>query len=88
LTGITAPSGRIVTVEFITDAGLREIGELPDPQVQLTQRFDAAIEAIQRDRSIPEVEKKPKIDWLEEGKIVARTLTIDAIKAILIGTAL
>jgi hypothetical protein len=42
---------------YLTDKGLRELGELPDPQAQLIQGFDAAIEAIKRDRSLPDAEK-------------------------------
>jgi hypothetical protein len=73
---------------YLTDKGLREIGELPDPQAQLIQGFEAAIEAIKYDRSLTDREKRQKINWLQEGTVIARTLSMEAIKAILAGAFL
>jgi DNA-binding transcriptional ArsR family regulator len=70
---------------LVTEKGLRLIGELPDPQDQLIQRFETAIYVIEHDDRLTEAEKKREIDWLEEGKLLARSLTTDAIKAILRG---
>jgi hypothetical protein len=67
---------------------MREIGELPDPHAELMQRLDLAILQIQQDQRLSEAQKRQTISWLEEGKIVARTLTIDALKAMLAGTIL
>jgi hypothetical protein len=72
-------------ISHLTDSALREIGELPDPHADLMQRLDVAILQIQQDQRLNETQKRQTISWLEEGKIVARTLTIDAIKAILAG---
>jgi hypothetical protein len=71
----------IYTVWHLTDAGLREIGQLPDPHAELMQRLDLAILQIQQDTRLSEPQKQQTINWLEEGKIVARTLTIEAIIA-------
>jgi hypothetical protein len=68
-------------VWHLTDAGLREIGQLPDPHAELMQRLDLAILQIQQDTRLSEPQKQQTINWLEEGKIVARTLTIEAIIA-------
>jgi hypothetical protein len=81
----TAP---VVQVTFVTEAGLVVIGELPDPQAQLISGFEAAIEAIKYDRSLTDREKRQKINWLQEGTVIARTLSMDAIKAILAGAIL
>ena len=75
-------------IYHLTDAGLREIGELSDPQAELMQRLDLAIVQIQLDQRLSETQKRQTINWLEEGKLVARTLTIDAIKAIVAGAIL
>jgi hypothetical protein len=72
-------------ITHLTDKGLRELGELPDPHFELMQRLDLAIQQIQHDPRLSEPQKQQTINWLEEGKLVARALTIDAIKAILAG---
>src|SRR5215210_2112472 len=64
-----------VWVNFVTEAGLVYIGELPDPQAQLIRGFEAAIEAIKHDRSLTDREKRQKINWLQEGTVIARTLS-------------
>jgi hypothetical protein len=69
----------------LTDLGLREIGELPDPEREFMERLDATIQAIREDVNLTESEKQEKIDWLEEGKLLARTLTTEAIKLLLLG---
>jgi hypothetical protein len=56
--------------------------------LQLIQSLDLAILQIQQDPRLSQSQKQQTINWLEEGKIVARTLTIDAIKAILAGAIL
>ena len=83
--GLFFGSYNIWTIRHLTDKGLREIGELPDPHFELMQRLDLAIQQIQQDPRLSETQKQQTINWLEEGKIVARTLTLDAIKAILAG---
>jgi hypothetical protein len=47
--------------------------------------LEAAIQEIKTDNRLTEAEKKREIDWLEEGKLLARSLTTDAVKAILRG---
>ena len=81
-------SSDYVNVDFVTEAGLIVIGELPDPQAQLIRGFESAIEAIKHDYRLTEAEKRQKINWLQEGTIIARTLSMDAIKAILAGAIL
>jgi hypothetical protein len=49
------------------------------------ERLQAAIEAIQSGNRLSEDEKQRKIDWLEEGKLLARTVTTEAIKALILG---
>jgi hypothetical protein len=80
--------GEKYSIRHLTDLGLREIGELPDPHAELMQRLDLAILQIKQDQRLSEPQKQQTINWLEEGKIVARTLTIDAIKVILAGAIL
>jgi hypothetical protein len=75
-------------ISHLTDKGLREIGELPDPHYELMQRLDLAIQQIQQDPRLSEPQKRQAINWLQEGTTIARTLTIDAIKAILVGAIL
>jgi hypothetical protein len=72
-------------ITLVTEKGLRLIGELPNPQDQLIQRFETAIYVIENDDRLTETEKKREIDWLEEGKLLARSLTTDAVKALLRG---
>jgi hypothetical protein len=45
-------------------------------------------EAIKHDYRLTDAEKRQKINWLQEGTIIARTLSIDAIKAIIAGAIL
>lgn len=68
-------------VDRLTTKGLLEIGELPDVRERLIRGLDAAIRAVEREE-IPEPEKKKRIDWLEEGKIMVRTLAVEGVKAI------
>jgi len=82
--GASVPFSRL-KVEYLTSKGMQEIGEFPDPQQRLILGFDAALRTIRQDNSISEEEKKRKIDWFEEAKFVARTLTIDAAKAVFRG---
>jgi hypothetical protein len=79
------PSYDIYTFYYVTEVGLRALGMLPDPQAQFIQGLQAAIEAIKQDDRLTEEEKQREINWLQEGTVVARTLTIDAIKAIVSG---
>ena len=72
-------------VDVITEAGLRKIGALPDPQQQFMEGLEAAIQALREDDTLTHAEKKRSIDWLEEGKLLARTLTSESIKAIVRG---
>jgi hypothetical protein len=75
----------IAFLEYLEPEGYALIGELPDPQEKLILGLDAAIRAIQQDPTMDPGEKQRKIDWFEEFKIVARTLTIDTAKAVLRG---
>ena len=76
------------TIRHLTDKGLREIGELPDPPLELMQRLDLAIQQIQQDPRLGEPQKRRAINWLREGTTIAGTLPVDAIKAILVGAVL
>jgi hypothetical protein len=76
------------TIRHLTDKGLREIGELPDPPLELMQRLDLAIQQIQQDPRLSEPQKRQAINWLQEGTTIAETLPIDAIKTILVGAIL
>jgi hypothetical protein len=75
----------MLKVEYLTSKGMQEIGEFPDPQQRLVLGFDAAIRTVQQDDSMPEAEKKRKIDWFEEAKIVVRTMAIETAKAVFRG---
>lgn len=72
-------------VESLTDKGLREIGELPDPQERFLLGLEAAIRAIREDESIPGPERSRRIDVLEEAKQIGRPLAVDIIKAMFRG---
>ena len=72
----------MVTVESISNRGLLEIGELPDPQQRFLMGLQAAIQAIREDDRINPEDKEKGIDWLEEGKQLGRPLTVEIIKAI------
>jgi hypothetical protein len=61
------------------------IGEMPDPQERLALIMDAAIRAVDRDERLDKDEKKKRIDWFEELKIVVRTFGIEGAKAVLRG---
>jgi hypothetical protein len=45
-------------------------------------------EAIKRDNRLTDAENRQKINWPQESTIIARTLSIDAIKVILAGAIL
>jgi hypothetical protein len=75
-------------ISYLTDLALREIEELPDPHTELMQRLDLAILQIQQDSRLSAPQKRQAINWLQEGTVLARTLSIDAIKAILVGAIL
>lgn len=72
----------LVIVESISNRGLLEIGELPDPQQRFLMGLEAAIQAIREDDRIDQETKEKGIDWLEEGKQLGRPLTVEVIKAI------
>lgn len=74
-------SHSLVSVENISDSGLLEIGELPDPQQRFLMGLEAAIQAIREDDRIPYEEKKRGIEWAEEGKHLARPLVVEVFKA-------
>ncbi len=76
---------RSVVLEHLTDRGLIEIGELPDPQQRFFMGLEAAIRAIREDDRLSQEEKKRGIDWLEEGKQISRPIAIEVIKAIFRG---
>jgi hypothetical protein len=69
-------------VRGLADKGLIEIGELPDPRERLILGLDAAMRSIQRDPTLTDEEKKRRIDWFEEAKIMVRTLGVETVKAI------
>ncbi len=72
-------------VESLTDKGMREIGELPDPQERFLLGLEAAIRAIREDESIPGPGRSRRIDVLEEAKQIGRPLAVDIIKAMFRG---
>jgi len=74
-----------VPIQYIAPAGLLEIGELPDPHARFVAGLEAAIQAIREDARMPEEEKQRGIDWMEEGKQVARPLAVEVIKAMFRG---
>lgn len=69
-------------VRGLTNKGLIEIGEVPDPQERLILGLDAAMRSIQRDPTLTDEEKKRRIDWFEEAKFMVRTLGVETVKAI------
>jgi hypothetical protein len=74
-----------VVPQSLTERGLLTIGEMPDPQERLALIMDAAIRAVDRDERLDKDEKKKRIDWFEELKIVVRTFGIEGAKAVLRG---
>jgi hypothetical protein len=50
----------------LTEKGLIAIGEVPDPTERLIRGFRAAIQSIEQDPTIPEDEKRRKIDGLNQ----------------------
>jgi hypothetical protein len=76
------PAFSSALVRGLTEKGLIEIGELPDPTERLVLGLDAAIRVIQRDPTLDEEERRRRIDWFEEAKFVVRTLGVETVKAI------
>ena len=66
----------------LTNDGLAQIGRLPDPQERLVLGLDAAIRSVQRDSTLGDEDKKRRIDWFEEAKIMVRTLGVETVKAV------
>ncbi|QIN80966.1 hypothetical protein GBA65_21135 (plasmid) [Rubrobacter marinus] len=73
----------LVTVEYVTPAGLLEIGELPDPRETFLVGLEAAIRALRADARMPEDARKKGIAWLEEGKETGRPFSVETIRAML-----
>jgi hypothetical protein len=69
-------------VEYLTEKGLREIGELPDPREELLLGLEAAIASLGEDPRLSEEEKRQKIDWLQQIVDAGRDLTVEGIKAL------
>lgn len=68
------PPWVFASVRGLTGKGLRAIQELPDPNDALIQRLDAIAEAVRELHNVPDEEKKPAIDAVEELKTFARGL--------------
>ena len=60
-------------------------GDMLLAQERLALILEAAIRAVQKDDSLDKDEKKKRIDWFEEAKIVVRTFGIEGAKAVLRG---
>jgi hypothetical protein len=75
----------IGVLDHLESKGYELIGELPDPQERLALILEAAIRTVQKDDSLDKDEKKRRIDWFEEAKIVVRTFGIEGAKAVLRG---
>jgi DNA-binding MarR family transcriptional regulator len=75
----------VVELKNLHDKALLEIGQIPDAQQRFLSGLEAAIRTTQQDDTIPEPEKKRRIDWLEEGKHLARTFTVEVLKGMLRG---
>jgi DNA-binding MarR family transcriptional regulator len=75
----------LVLVDSLTEKGLREIEELPPAEERLMLGLEAAIRAIREDGSMAQVEKRRRIDVLEEAKQIGRPLAVEIIKAIFHG---
>ncbi len=75
----------LVFVDSLTEKGLREIEELPDPEERLVLGLEAAIRAIREDESLPGPERSRRIDVLEEAKQIGRPLAVNIIKAMFRG---
>jgi hypothetical protein len=73
------PMGLLYHLE---DAGYEQIGELPNPQERLVLILEAAIRTTRKDRRLDDTEKRRRIDLLEEGKFVLRTLGVEVAKAV------
>jgi|SRR5215210_175974 len=69
-------------LDHLESKGYEMIGELPNPQERLELIMDAAIRAVQRDQSITPEERRRRIDWFEEAKIVVRTFGVEVAKAV------
>lgn len=70
--GFDAGAGGVGVI--ITESGLRELGQLPipNPQIDLEERLDAILEAIQARPDIPDQEKTRAETMQEEAKTFGR----------------
>jgi hypothetical protein len=79
---ITPEPWTYIKPQSLTEKGLVAIGEMPNPQERLILGLQAATSAVEKDRSLSPADKKRKIDWLEEGKFVVRTLGVEVARAV------
>jgi hypothetical protein len=64
-----------VGLRYLTTQGLREIGELPDPNQRLLVALDATHRAIEQDPSIPEEDKRDMLDTLQKMSSLANNVS-------------
>jgi hypothetical protein len=57
------PTFSLAIVEGLTNLGLLEIGEIPDPRQRLIDGFEGAIREIEADPGMNDQEKKRRVDW-------------------------
>ena len=68
------PPWVFASVRGLTEKGLQAIQELPNPHDALMHRLDAIAEAVRELHNVPDEEKKPAIEAVEELKTFARGL--------------
>jgi hypothetical protein len=72
-------------IDYVTEPGLREIGQLPDPREELLMGLEAAIASVRKDPRLDEEEKRQKINWLQQIVDVGKQLTVEGVKSVLRG---
>ncbi len=82
------PRFRFAFLKGLTKKGLIAIGEAPDPTESLIRGFRAAIKSIEQDPTMPEDEKRRKIDWLNQSVNFVGNLGAAYAKQILDGMTL
>ncbi len=75
----------MVIVENISNQGLLEIGELPDPKERLLSGLKAALQDIQQDPMLKPEEKEEKLNAGREAIAFVRGLAVEVSARVLMG---
>ena len=72
-------------VNGLTDKGLLEIGEVPDPRQQLVLGITAALHDIQNDPTLSQEEKEEKLSLGREALAFVRGLAVEVAAKVIVG---